>query len=338
MTWVFENAIECFEAFRAEWDSINQSRRDHILLDSVFVRQLVRHFGNAGLLLAINRKRPGAALLVRGGVGSWRTFQPSQSPLGVVVLGYQDESFEGAFELLRDLPGYAMLLGITQQDPDYSAFRGTALRQDIEIIKYIETARLSVSGTFESYWGDRGTNLRHNLDRQRRRLTEQSRSLKLITHRDPAQMAECVMAYGRLESQGWKSSEGTAVDGTNVQGRFYRALLEDFCERGEGIVYQLMLDGKVVASDLCLMRKGMLVVLKTAYDESIKGISPALLMRREIVRQIYSDGEIRMIEFYGRVRDWHTKWTDQSRTMFHVNLFRSRNVAQVRELVKRFRT
>ena len=336
MTWVFEDATEAFEEFRSDWDSLNRSRGDHILLDSKFMRQLIRHFGNAGMLLAINRDRSAAALLNRDNAGSWNTFQPAQSPLGAIVLSNHNDPFDGTFELLRNLPGFPMLLSITQQDPNYSAFPSTVSRTDVEILNYIETACLPVSGTFEAYWNGRGANLRHNLDRQKRRLADQGRTCELRIHRHAAQMADCVKIFGHLESQGWKGKDGTAVEEGNVQGCFYRALLEDFCEHKESVVYQFLLDGNVIASDLCLMRQGMLVVLKTTYDESLQGFSPGLLMRREIVRQVFGSGEIRVIEFYGRVRDWHTKWTDTKRTMFHVNLFRNRGVAKLREIVKKF--
>jgi hypothetical protein len=45
----------------------------------------------------------------------------------------------------------------------------------------------------------------------------------------------------------------------------------------------------------------MLVVLKTTYDEKIERLSLALLMRREIIRQLYGTHDARTVEFYGRL-------------------------------------
>jgi len=146
-----------------------------------------------------------------------------------------------------------------------------------------------------------------------------------------------VREFGLLESKGWKGQEGTAIEENNLQGQFYREVLEAFCATGEGLVYQLALDGKVVASDLCLARGGMLVVLKTAYDETIEKVSPALLMRQDILQVLFEEKMIRVVEFYGKVLDWHLKWTDQVRGMYHVNLYRNTLVARLRGLVKRFR-
>jgi hypothetical protein len=146
-----------------------------------------------------------------------------------------------------------------------------------------------------------------------------------------------VREFGQLESKGWKGQEGTAIEEGNPQGRFYREVLEAFCAAGEGMIYQLLLDGKVVASDLCLARNGMLVVLKTAYDETIEKVSPALLMRQDILERLFEEKKIQVVEFYGKVLDWHLKWTDQVRGMYHINFFRNTLVARLRGLVKRLR-
>ena len=95
----------------------------------------------------------------------------------------------------------------------------------------------------------RGTNLRHNLARRRRRMDEQKISLELKIHREPENVKECIGEFGRLESKGWKGKDGTAIHEDNAQGRFYREMLEAFCERGEGVIFQWCLDGKVAASE-----------------------------------------------------------------------------------------
>src|SRR5262249_33992872 len=173
--------------------------------------------------------------------------------------------------------------------------------------------------------------------RQNRRIKEQGRRLELIAERDPLQVAACVREYGRLESSGWKGKEGTAVSEDNAQGRFYRDIFEDFCRTGEAVIFQLHLDGKVVASDLCLVRDGMVVVLKTAYDETTERLSPALLMRREIIKHFFEAGNINVVEFYGKVRDWHLQWTSETRMMYHINLLRNVQVARTRKILEHLR-
>lgn len=95
-----------------------------------------------------------------------------------------------------------------------------------------------------------------------------------------------ILAYGGLESAGWKSETGTAVSFDNQQGKFYRDLLTRFSRQRRGFVYQYYYDRKLVATDLCISNGTCIVILKTTYDESIKTSSPAMLMRQEAFNNI----------------------------------------------------
>src|SRR5262245_39583826 len=102
MSWLFLNAKIRFAELHQEWDSLNRARGNHVLLDSRFVAGLIEHFGDDDTVLAIDRNgtKDGMALLVKTAMGIWTTFQPSQSPLGMILLGYQDESYDGLFGLM----------------------------------------------------------------------------------------------------------------------------------------------------------------------------------------------------------------------------------------------
>jgi hypothetical protein len=100
-------------------------------------------------------------------------------------------------------------------------------------------------------------------------------------------------------------------------------MLEAFCRRGKGSIYRYWFGERLAAMDLCIEDGDTLIVLKTSYDESLpSGLSPTQLMREEAMRRLFDDGRIRRIEFYGRVMDWHLRWTEQVRTMYHVNYYR----------------
>jgi Acetyltransferase (GNAT) domain len=341
MAWRFHNALRSFPTFSEEWDRINRKRGNHILLDSRFIAPLVRNFGSAKMLLAVRESdlEPGITLIEQGKPGFWQTFQPGQAPLGAILLGGDGhDSTQPIRELIRDLPGYGLGFSVTQQDPDFTCFANLNGSLPVETLDYIQTPRLTIQGKYEDYWKQRSKNLTHNLSRQRRRLKDQSTFLELVTDRGAAAVARAIQEYGVLESTGWKGKEGSAVAADNVQGRFYREMLADFCGRSEATIYRLQLDGKTVASDLCVERDGTLVILKTAYDESIQGLSLGLLLHQEIFQRVFDEGKIRVIEFYGQVRDWHTKWTNENRTIFHVNFYRHRLVQRAHQFVKKTMT
>jgi hypothetical protein len=339
MSWSFSPACSHFESVRKDWDNLNRAQSNHILLDSEFVGALLHHFGHPGVQLGIRQdaNRTGMALVVPSRWGFWDTFQPSQSPIGLVVLGHRDETGEGLKELTRSLPGFALQLAVLQQDPDFSSFPPDLVLPCQESIGYIKTGSLSLEGSFEEYWNSRSDDLKRNNARRRRKLAEQGKKLEFVVHTDSDSAAMGVREYGRLESQGWKGREGTAVAENNAQGRFYRDVMESFCGRGEGAIFELRLDGAVIASELWIGRSGMYVNLKTAYDESLKQLSPGFLMKESLIRWAFSSKSWRRLEFYGRVMDWHLKWIDRTRTLYHLNSYRYGWIPRVRKAVNHLR-
>src|SRR5262245_16548623 len=272
-------------------------------------------------------------LLARRGHSQWETFQPSQLPLGAWVMRP-----EGDFGLLlsglgRKLPGIALAIGVTQQDPACVARPPETAR--LHTLDYIQTARVAVTGTFEAYWSKRGKNLRHNMKRQRAKLESEGTRTTLEMLTRPEDVGAAIEDYGRLESAGWKSEYGTAVHPDNDQGRFYRAMMEAFCSAGAGTIYRYRFGERVVAVDLCIQGGGALVILKTTYDEALKTISPAFLMREESFKGLFSERKVERIEFFGKLMEWHTRWSDDVRTLYHVNYYRSQLVPRIRNMAAR---
>ncbi|MCA9454603.1 MAG: GNAT family N-acetyltransferase [Nitrospiraceae bacterium] len=335
MAWSFKLASEAFPYHQEMWDDLNRANGNHLLLDSMFLGPLLRHFGNSHTLLGVcnDKRNPGMVLIEKTKFGFWQTFQPSQAPLGPLVLGNHEGVLDQIERLLHDLPGFALAFSVTQQDPDSTPFN-VQENGKVKFLNYITTSKITLEGMFEEYWKRRGRNLRQNLAKQRRRLEEAGTKMNLLVTRDSRGVAECLREYGRLEEAGWKGISGTAVGAESQQGRFYKEVFENFCQRNEGVIYQLTLNGRVVASDLCLERGKVMIVLKTTYDETLEKFSPSFLMRYEIIKTLFEEGHIAVLEFYGRVQDWHRKWTDELRPMFHVDFYRNSWIPRVRLIIK----
>jgi hypothetical protein len=338
MTWHFRSALHAFDQHRKHWDALNVERGGHVLLDSLFVDCLLCHFADDDVLVGIEDSvLGGMAILKKKAAGMWETFQPSQAPLGLVTLNQSGRPEDALASLLRSLPGYALQVSIMHQDPDYFLFSAGNGQSHFEKLDYIRTARILLQGTFDEYWQSREGRLRKNNDRLRRRMAEKGLRLDFVTIRESSNVADAIREYGLLESKGWKAREGTAVTAENVQGRFYRDLLERFCAQGDGAIYQLRIDGRVVASDICLTRNGTMVLLKTAYDEEWSVYSPAFLMREDVMRQLYAERRINTYEFYGPLMDYQLRWTDQVRTLYHLTCFRHPVLRPLKNFVKRVR-
>jgi CelD/BcsL family acetyltransferase involved in cellulose biosynthesis len=228
----------------------------------------------------------------------------------------------------------ALTMGITQQDPDYTVIRPDRGYRTLEFLDYITTPRISLIDTFEAYWKVRGKDLVGNLARRKKRLDEQGVKISLSVNRTAQSVEEAVRVYGQFEESGWKGADGTAVRADNAQGAFYREMLTRFCHRGEGVIYQLFMDETPIASNLCVERNGMLILLKTAYDEEHKKLSPSYIMLEDMLKRLFAEKNVHVLEFYGRAKEWHKKWTTEERTMYHVNFYRYAMVAPARKFLK----
>ena len=211
-------------------------------------------------------------------------------------------------------------MALSQQDPSLVARPDN--RATVRSFDYIPTARIEVAGAFEDYWRKRGKNLRHTVKRQSNKLAKAGVATRFEILTEPGAMAGAVRDFGAMESAGWNGEAGSAVHGDNNLGRFYKRVLEDFAEHGAAEIWRYWYDDRLMATDLCIHHAGTVIILKTTYDETERATSPAHLMRHEALTDIFDNARFRRIEFYGRVKDWHTKLTEDVRTMFHVNRYR----------------
>ena len=318
------------------WRSCNAATTRTPLLEPEFVQALLDAFGTGRERLAIHHE--GERITAMGIVapqrrGVWSTFQPSQAPVSL-WMHPPDVNLHGLLSsLLRALPGFPVMLGLTQRDPQLE--QRPAGGSQLDTADYIRTARVSLAGSFDDYWSARGKNLRSNLKKQRAKLQKEGTQVRLEACRAPEQMAQAIADYGRLESAGWKAGRGTAVHPDNAQGRFYTQMLEAYARRGAACVYRYWFGEQLVATDLCIEGNGCVIVLKTTYDESVPAsLSPTLLMREECVQQLFHEQRFERLEFYGKVMEWHTRWTEEIRTMYHVNLYRWPGLMPLHRLVQ----
>jgi CelD/BcsL family acetyltransferase involved in cellulose biosynthesis len=322
MKWKFVPAAQ-LDRHLGALEALNAQSAGSPLLSADFVLPLLQEFGTGKEILALCETADGPlalALLAPLGRGMWETFQPSQCPLGAWLQRAEAPIQPLVASLMAALPGFALAIGITQQDPDL--LPRPAGGDCIATLDYIRTARITLEGSFAKYWEARGKNLKQNMKKQRNRLEKEGIKASLDVLTAPGDIAQAIADYGQLESAGWKAEGGTAIHPDNAQGRFYRAMLENFCRQGRGRVYRYRFNDKVVAVDLCVEGNASLIILKTTHDESLKVYSPAFLMRQEAFGRLFEEQRIRRIEFYGKLMEWHTKWTDEVRTMYHVNCFR----------------
>ena len=306
-----------------EWDRLNAERADLPFMTSAAVSSALQVFGSGAERLLVGREAGivvAMLLLVPTGSFQWRTFQPSQLPLGVWVAAKELTPTLIARSLMRGPLGFCLGFSITQVDPLLAPREID--QADSKHIDYIDTGWIDIVGTFDDYWNARGKNLRQNMRKQRNKLATEGTHIHMRVWTAPEDMVDAIARYGLLESSGWKASEGTAIHPDNPQGQFYIQLLKNAAKDGGAAVYEYFFNDKTVALNLCVQRSKTLVVLKTTYDESIKNYSPAFLLSQDKVEQVFGQGTIKRVEYYGRMMEWHTRWTESKRTLYHLTCYR----------------
>jgi CelD/BcsL family acetyltransferase involved in cellulose biosynthesis len=320
---------------RATWDGLNRDRSDLPFLSSQAVVSALNVFGqgNERLLTAHAGNRCLAMLLLTDvGKLRWQTFQPSQLPLGAWVATSSLTIQEVARSLLHQGPmKLSLSVSLTQVDPLFAPRTDDAT--DNRHDDYIQTAWVDIEGSFDDYWAARGKNLRQNMRKQRNKLQTESVGVEMRVFRGAADMPAAIARYGELEAQGWKAQEGTAIRRDNAQGQFYSELLQDLAGKGEALVYEYVFDNQTVAINLCVQRGSTLTILKTTYDESIKVYSPAFLLNQDMMQALFEEKQIKRLEYYGSLMEWHTRWTDNRRTLYHLTTFRNGMVKRLAESI-----
>ena len=149
------------------------------------------------------------------------------------------------------------------------------------------------------------------LERFRRKMMrEHDASFAIV---EPPSDLDAELSVGfEVEASGWKGRAGTAITSSPDTERFYRAVAQAFAERGELRLSRVVLDGTVVAFDLCLLHGRRLHLLKTGYDERFRRLAPGLVMRLAVIERCFELGH-EAHELLGEDSEWKLKFATTER-------------------------
>jgi hypothetical protein len=307
--------------YRTDWERLNRSASPILSIDFFLIS--IRYFDRENVRCMMARDRStqqiiAITLVCITGWGVGRTYQPSQAPIGCWLQSPEVSTKALITALMPKLSAWPLGFSITQQDPNVSVINDI---ESNETLPYITIGHVPCIGTFEEYWASRGKNLRQNTNKSANRMAKEGYELavKRITEAD--QMPEAVTRYATLEAQSWKADGATAVAPDNDQGQFYIDLLSDYANREQAMVFELWANEELIVSELCILNDEELIILKTTYNETFQRFSPASILRKQQFEYIFDQTDLKRVEFYGKMMDWHYRWTDITREMVHINLF-----------------
>lgn len=333
--WLLESATAEFGRFANDWDQLNQELyHTHPMFDSRFIGALLRHFGTPGTLMAVHRQHGGMLLLEATRSNTWASFLPAQLQAAPMMLPPQQ--YADLASLFRNLPGFPIQIDWLAQDPSYSPCQNRSNTGDTRQFA-ARTMAIDLQGSFSCFWSLRSKNLRKNIKRYLNRISENHQTATLQTYTAATDMEEVLNRYSDLESAGWKGRHGTAIERNNKQWYFYREVLQRYAQSSQAHVYELQLDGRVVASRLTISGGGMLVILKTTYDETFKELAVGRVLLYKLLEQEFSQQHFQRIEFYTNATPDQLEWATESRAIEHVTTYRSSLYANSIMLARRLR-
>lgn len=303
--------------FWQNWDRLNRLYNDaHPMLDSRFVRPLIKHFPAKLEVLSCQQAGKIIALLLvqNKGRGVVSVFAPSQAQISLCLV---PEKLD-IKSLLSALRLQNLRLDCWFVDPlfqqsilgcgSFSSRKLASINMDIKI-----------NGTFEAYWSERSKNLRKGLKRYLNKIEEQFDDFQFKVIDQPEAIAASVEDYGRLESLGWKSETGTSIHPDNTQGHFYKAMMEDFAARDNAIVFEIRLGKRLVASRLCIFNEDCLIILKTTFDETLKEYAFGRVLLYKALCYLFESKITRRVDFYTNATQDQLRWATDQRAQYHVS-------------------
>lgn len=300
---------------------VGQHRRNP-MLDAAFARLLVEHFGTEVHVL-VNRQRGPAAVLAlveSVGAGRWQSFRPSQAQAALIVLE-QQHAFDPV-KLIRALPGHCFRFDLFALDPrEHAPF--LAPSNQVHQVASVRNICVETNGDFDRYWEQRPRNLRKNLRRYRSRLSDEVGELRLEIASEPIDVAAATDRYGMVEARGWKGQIGTALHPGNRQGQFYRSFMTEMAEQQRAFVFELYADDILLATRLCVTGDGVLVILKTTFDEGYRRYAVGRLLLQEVLQFLFRHQSVELVDFYTDATKEQMDWATTDRSMLHASIYRS---------------
>ncbi|MEW6737373.1 MAG: GNAT family N-acetyltransferase, partial [Acidobacteriota bacterium] len=163
-----------------------------------------------------------------------------------------------------------------------------------------------------------------NLRRRRKRLEEKGVvSLEPFTS-GPAlenHLQDCFA----IEASGWKGQGGFAAKQHRQLHGFYNNLAQLSAANGTLLLLLLKLNGKPIAFQYCLNYAGVLYLIMTSYDESLKECSPGQLLMEESLKYCLTQG-VKEFDFLGTDLSWKMEWSEQVRTHNWLYIFQKSHI------------
>ncbi|WP_213999934.1 GNAT family N-acetyltransferase [Arsukibacterium sp.] len=304
-----------------EWDTLNNIwHNKNPMLSSSFIR-LISSYLNPLLYVALGTDSDNSKtmlLLERKKPGIWQVFKPSQATLACIV-STPNSDFSWS-ELFRSIPTLCYRIDFISLDPNECKDIIDS-QTSSELITKAINMQINLESDFDQYWEARPKKLKSNIKRYQSRIEEEQGQVRFEHLMSVPDIKAGTDRYGLLESKGWKGKLKTALHPGNFQGQFYRQFLSAQAEQQAALIIEMYVGNRMIASRLCCFQNGLLIALKTTFDETYKRYAVGRLLLKELIRWGFSRHDIKLIDFYTNASSEQLEWATTRRNMFDASLY-----------------
>jgi CelD/BcsL family acetyltransferase involved in cellulose biosynthesis len=163
---------------------------------------------------------------------------------------------------------------------------------------------------WEQYYASISASWRSSLRRSEKRAKELGAVAYEMIAPDPGTVDALMHEVFEVESAGWKSRIGTAMQANERLGAFFSAYARRSAAAGKLRIAFLRINGKAVAVQLLVEDASRLWVFKIGYDELYARCSPGILLMHHVIHQSFERG-VEAVELLGTNQKWLDIWPNE---------------------------
>jgi CelD/BcsL family acetyltransferase involved in cellulose biosynthesis len=190
---------------------------------------------------------------------------------------------------------------------------------------------IAIEGSWDSFWNTFSSNFRTNL-KKREKAIRKLGDIEVSEIGEHEHIKEILLECFKIEALGWKKENGTAILCDDDVKNFYLEFCESISAKGLLKVFFLTLNKKRIAFSICMEYKNTLYSCKVGYDLSLSKYSPGSILRKEIIRKLFSENRVAKLDLLGSYEVWKRDWTSHSVEFKQVVLFRH-NIRSIISLI-----
>lgn len=191
---------------------------------------------------------------------------------------------------------------------------------------------ITIARTWDEYGKGRSRKFLSNLKGRLKGL----RRLGPVTHevvQGGAGLSQAVDDALRLEGVAWKQKAGTAIVCHPKREAFYRGLIQSAAQQGSLRLYFLVVNDERVATQITLLHRNKLYVLKSGYDPRFAASAPSHLLVWLLLEEAWNL-KYDEVDLLGAVESWKRSWTDDVRLHSWLFVFPNRPSCRILHRIK----